>query len=379
MAEERPVADAIRPIVMPKWGLAMQEGLVARWLIEEGAAIETGQEILDIETSKIANVLESPVAGPLRRIVAGEGETVPVGALLGVVAEAAVSDDAIEAFVGTFQETFAVQAEQAGESPPEPAILEAGRWRIRYLELGQDDGPPIVLVHGFGGDLNSFMFNQSELAASHRTIALDLPGHGGSTKDVGEGDIGVLAGALMAFADALGLGRAHWVGHSLGGAAVLDLALNHPERAASLTLLAPAGLGPEISMAFIDGFISAGRRKQMRPVLERLVHDPTLVSAEMVEDVLRFKRLDGVDQALNAIAGHAFAGGRQALELEGRLAELTVPAQVIWGSDDQVLPAHHAEGLPPAIPVHVFENTGHLVHMERAADVNRLILALAVS
>ena len=61
------MSDAIRPIVMPKWGLAMQEGMVAKWLVEAGAEVKTGDEILDIETSKLANVFESPVAGPLRR------------------------------------------------------------------------------------------------------------------------------------------------------------------------------------------------------------------------------------------------------------------------------------------------------------------------
>ena len=61
------MSERIRPIVMPKWGLAMQEGMVAKWLVEEGAEIRSGDEILDIETSKIANVYESPVAGPLRR------------------------------------------------------------------------------------------------------------------------------------------------------------------------------------------------------------------------------------------------------------------------------------------------------------------------
>jgi pyruvate dehydrogenase E2 component (dihydrolipoamide acetyltransferase) len=77
------MSDAIKLIVMPKWGLAMQEGMVARWLVDAGATIEAGDEILDIETSKIANVFESPVAGPLRRRLVGEGETVPVGALQG--------------------------------------------------------------------------------------------------------------------------------------------------------------------------------------------------------------------------------------------------------------------------------------------------------
>src|SRR3954464_2140684 len=85
-------APTVRPITMPKWGLAMEEGALARWAVEVGAPIALGQEIMDIETTKIANVFESPVAGVLRKKVVQEGETVPVGALLGVVSEASVPD-----------------------------------------------------------------------------------------------------------------------------------------------------------------------------------------------------------------------------------------------------------------------------------------------
>ena len=173
------MSDAIRPIVMPKWGLAMQEGMVAKWLVEAGAEINAGDEILDIETSKIANVFESPVAGPLRRIVVGEGETVPVGALLGVVADASVPDADLDAFVAKFQEEFAAHAAEAGAAAPEPQNLDAGGRRIRYLALGEGEGVPIVLIHGFGGDLNNWQFNQEALAAGRVTYAIDLPGHGG--------------------------------------------------------------------------------------------------------------------------------------------------------------------------------------------------------
>ncbi len=93
------MTGAIQPIVMPKWGLAMQEGTLAAWHVAEGQEIAKGQEIADIETSKIANAFESPVSGPLRRRLGGEGETVAVRARLAVVADAAVTDDAIEAFV----------------------------------------------------------------------------------------------------------------------------------------------------------------------------------------------------------------------------------------------------------------------------------------
>jgi pyruvate dehydrogenase E2 component (dihydrolipoamide acetyltransferase) len=371
------MSDAIRPVVMPKWGLAMQEGMVARWLVEVGANIAAGDEIMDIETSKIANVFESPVAGTLRRRVVGEGETVPVGALLAVVADAAVPDGELDGFVAKFQEEFAAHAAEAGETGPEPATIEAGGRRLRYLEMGQGEGPPVVFIHGFGGDLFSWQFNQEALAESRVTYALDLPGHGGSTKDLGSGHVhvGALAAAVIDFLDAKEIARAHLVGHSLGGAVALDLALNHPERVASATLVCSAALGPEINMAYIDGFMQAKRRKQLQPVLEMLVADPAMVSREMIEEVLRYKRLDGVEVALNRIAGDTFAGGRQALELTGRLGELTVPVQVIWGKEDRILPVSHARGLPASVPVTVLDGAGHMVHMEKAAEVNQKLLA----
>jgi pyruvate dehydrogenase E2 component (dihydrolipoamide acetyltransferase) len=369
------MSDAIKPIVMPKWGLAMQEGMVAKWLVEEGAAISGGDEILDIETSKIANVYESPVAGPLRRRLVGEGETVPVGALLGVVADSSVSDAELDAFVARFQEEFAAHVAEAGATAPEPETIEAGGRRFRYLALGEGEGPPIVFIHGFGGDLNNWQFNQEALAENRGTYAVDLPGHGGSSKDLGSGhvDVGALAKAVVDFLDAKNVGKAHLVGHSLGGAVALDLALNHADRVASATLVCSAGLGPEINMTYIDGFMQAKRRKQLEPVLAMLVADPDMVSREMIEDVLKFKRLDGVEAALKRIIDDNFAGGRQALELTSRLGELSVPAQVIWGRQDQIIPASHAEGLPTSVPVHVFDDAGHMVHMEKAAEVNDLV------
>jgi pyruvate dehydrogenase E2 component (dihydrolipoamide acetyltransferase) len=369
------MSDAIKSIVMPKWGLAMQEGMVAKWLVEEGAEISGGDEILDIETSKIANVYESPVAGPLRRRLVGEGETVPVGALLGVVADSSISDAELDAFVAKFQEEFAAHAAEAGAAAPEPETIEAGGRRFRYLALGEGEGPPIVFIHGFGGDLNNWQFNQEALAAGHATYAVDLPGHGGSSKDLGSGRVHVegLADAVVDFLDAKNIGKAHLVGHSLGGAVALDLALNHADRVASATLVCSAGLGSEINMAYVDGFMQAKRRKQLEPVLAMLVADPDMVSREMIEDVLKFKRLDGVEAALNRIIDGNFAGGRQALDLTSRLADLSVPVQVIWGRQDQIIPASHAQGLPATLPVHVFDDAGHMVHMEKAAEVNDLV------
>jgi pyruvate dehydrogenase E2 component (dihydrolipoyllysine-residue acetyltransferase) len=362
----------IEPIVMPKWGLAMQEGTVTEWLVEPGTEISSGQEIMDIETSKIANVYESPVGGTFRKIVVQAGETVPVGALLGVCAPASVDDAAVDAFAQDFIDNFDwdVAADAGG---PEPTTMDAGGIRIRFLKLGEADGPPVILIHGYGGDFNNWMFNQEPLSETHTTYAIDLPGHGGSTKDVGAADMGVLTGAVLKFMDAQGIAKAHLVGHSMGGAAALALAAEHPDKVASATLIAPAGLGSEINMDYINGFIEQTRAKKLRGVLELLVADPNAITSEMVEEVIKFKRVDGVGPALEKLRDSLMPGGRQGSLLTDRLAGLSVPVQVIWGKDDQILPASHADNLPSTIKLTVFDQTGHMPHMERATEVNALI------
>lgn len=369
------MAGEIQPIVMPKWGLAMEEGVVTAWTIAEGATITKGQEIADIETSKIANVFESPVAGTVRRIVAQTGETLPVGALLAVVADKSASDADLDAFVAKFDEALkAALAAKASEKKPEPETVEiAGGRKIRYLKLGSADGTPIVFVHGFGGDLNNWLFNQEALAEHRTAYAIDLPGHGGSGKDVGAGDLASMTAALAAWLDALKIPRAHLVGHSMGGAVSLQLAATKPDLVASATLICPAGLGPDISMEYINGFIEASRGKKLEPVLQMLVANPALVTRDMIEDVLKFKRIDGVDAALKKMRDALYPGGRQTDALRDNLGKLKMPVQVVSGAKDRVIPASHAQGLPGNVKVHVIENAGHMPHMEASSEVNRLI------
>ena len=369
--------EPIRAITMPKWGLAMTEGQVIEWHVAEGADIGTGDEIIDIETTKITNVLESPAGGTLRRLVAVAGVTLPVGALLGVVADPATADADIDAFIEAFNANFEVAAAAEAEAAPEPQLVEVGGLNVNYLVTGGGDGLPVVLVHGFGGDLNNWMFNQPALSEGRTVYALDLPGHGRSGKAVEAGDVAAMAAALAGFLDAVSVDKAHLAGHSMGGAIVLQLAADHPDRAASLTLVSPAGLGPEINMDYINGFMTAGRRKEMKGVLQTLFADPSLVSRDMIDEILKYKRLDGVDRALQSIAGAAFPGGVQGTLLKDQLGSSNIPVQVIWGRDDRIIPAGHADGLPANVSVHILDDVGHMAHMEAAGEVNRLLAEIA--
>lgn len=364
---------SIIAVTMPKWGLTMTEGKVLGWLKREGDAVTASDELLEIETTKITNVMEAGETGTLRRIVAREGATLPVGGLLAVLAPREIGEAEIHAFVAGFAPVEPAGAQAAEAVGPAPREIDAGGRRLRYLEIGEGGGTPVVLVHGFGGDLNTWMFVQPGLTQARRTVALDLPGHGASVKEVGSGDPDTLTDAVEALLTALGIERAHLVGHSMGGAVAALVALRQPERAASLTLVAPAGLGPEIDAVFIDGFIRAGRRRETVEVLTRLVHDPALVSRAMVEEVLRYKRLDGVTAALTAIARAWFGDGRQHLDLREQLAALDRPMQLIWGREDRIIPAAHGVAFAARFPVHVLAAAGHLPHLEKPGEVGRLL------
>jgi pyruvate dehydrogenase E2 component (dihydrolipoamide acetyltransferase) len=362
----------ITAITMPKWGLSMIEGKVMEWLVDEGVELALGDEIMDIETEKIANTFEALDAGLLRRKVAQPDEILPVGALLGVLAPSVVSDAEVDAFVAEFQANYV---------PPEPDEVDAGGgfetvevagYHLRYSKMG-DAEAAVILIHGFGGDAERWLFTQQPLAEKATVYALDLPGHGASTKAIADGSVAALAAVVIGFMDALGIERARLIGHSLGGAIALKAAIDHGERVESLALIAPAGLGREINADYINGFITAGSRKEMKPLLQQLVADPSLINRALISDMLQYKRIDGVTEALGAIAAGFTDGKAQTADLRDGLAALSMPIKVIWGAEDKIIPASHAEGLPGNVSVDVLSGFGHLVQLEAASEVNRLL------
>ena len=187
----------IQPIIMPKWGLAMEEGTLTAWLVQDRSQIEKGQEIAEIETTKIANVFESPASGTLRRIVAKPGDVVPVGALLAVLAPPSVSDSDIDGFVAGFVVEASTDADDAAGAVAERRMERNGRTLVYKTAGAQSAATPVVLIHGFGGDSDNWLFNIEEIAKDRPVYALDLPGHGKSTKTLAGGDLGELADAVV--------------------------------------------------------------------------------------------------------------------------------------------------------------------------------------
>jgi pyruvate dehydrogenase E2 component (dihydrolipoyllysine-residue acetyltransferase) len=358
--------DRIQRVTMPKWGLSMKTGKIVEWFVAEGDTITKGDDLVDIETDKIAGTLESPEEGLLRRIVAEPGSDLPIGAVLAVLAPAEVPDSEVEAVVEEAKAAIE-SGELEGGDEPTPQLVDVGGRTISYLTLAPEEptGDPVVLVHGFGGDKNSWLFVQQPLSESHAVHALDLPGHGASSKDVGDGSLTSMADTLLGFLDALDISRAHLVGHSFGGAVSAAVAKAAPEKVASLTLLAPAGYGAEADAEYLRGFAAASSRRELKPLLGRLFADESLVTRQLVDDLLRYKRLDGVDKALAAVLNALLDGDRQAIDTPALLAGVDVPVTVVWGAGDRILPKP-ADGVQEVA-------AGHMLHMEAANDVVRHI------
>lgn len=369
MADAPTDGGTIHKVTMPKWGLSMVTGKITEWVVAEGDRVAAGDDLAEIDTDKIAGALESPASGVLRKVVAEVGAQVPVGATIALIAPAEVPAEQIDAAATAAREELDSGAVPEVAGPDTGKVDVDGR-SIAYATLG-DGEQVVVLVHGYGGDKNSWLFVQEPLSATRTVHAIDLPGHGDSAKDVGDGSLDTLAGAVLGYLDARGVESAHLVGHSLGGAVVAAVAAAAPRRVASLTLVAPAGFGRDVNAGYLRGFASASSRRELRPHLGALFADPGQVTRQLVDDLLKYKRLDGVDAALTTLLGTLLDGDRQAIDAGPLLAAAAVPVVVVWGRQDAVLPPAGSATLPEQAraDVRYVDDAGHMVHLERPGDV----------
>ncbi len=366
-------ADGVVAIVMPKWGLSMREGLVVDWLVSEGDSVAVGDELAEVETDKINGEVEATSQGVIRRIVAEPGIKYRVQSLLAVLADPAIDDVVIDEFLATVPEPpeVGVEGEEA-ESPYDTIGVDG--LQVRYSKLGE--GRPVLLLHGFGGDLDNWLFNQGALAEHASVLAIDLPGHGESSLRIPDPSPDGVAGFVWSFLDTLDIDDVTVVGHSMGGGVVSAMALRQPDRVRSVALLAAAGLGDEINQAYIDAFVAARSKREMKEVASTLFADSSAVTRNMIDGMLRYKRIDGVPQLLAELRAAWFVDGAQSRVMRDGLAGLGKPMVVIWGAEDRVIPASHAAATESFANVHVIDGAGHMVQMERAGEVNRLLTAL---
>jgi pimeloyl-ACP methyl ester carboxylesterase len=275
------------------------------------------------------------------------------------------------------------------------ATSDANRLRFSNVEtaagtlstIQAGSGDPVVLLHGLGATKASFLPSVAALAGSHRAIAVDLPGFGDSDKPLwGSYDAPFFARAVSALLDALELGRAHFVGNSLGGRVALELALREPERVGRLVLLAP-------SLAWL-------RSRRWAPYLRLVPTQLGLIQPApraIVEQIVR-RVIPGADNEWTAVGIDEFLRsyltpqGRAAFyatarkiyleEARGphgfwtRVASLQPEALFVWGRRDSVVPIGFARHVREALPraLHLELECGHVPQLERPRETHRAMV-----
>jgi pimeloyl-ACP methyl ester carboxylesterase len=255
---------------------------------------------------------------------------------------------------------------------------------IRVVESGPADGPPVLLVHGWGGCVYSFDATIPALAsAGFRAAAIDLPGHGLSDKPTDESHYttAAMAAVISEVADALGFARFTYIGHSMGGALGLRLAQTGSSRIERLVIVSAASLGS----APIIGLVKLLSPRIVNRVTPRLLTRRTITMVLRVafstagrpdeRDIDQYWATTQFDEGAWACRAllHRFTFERVPIET---LAALRLPVLVVLGGRDRLVlgGSSRARSIPGA-RVLVVPEGGHLVMQECAGEVNRELVA----
>jgi pimeloyl-ACP methyl ester carboxylesterase len=248
-----------------------------------------------------------------------------------------------------------------------------------FVIAGQ--GPALLLLHGLGCTHSTWGPVIEDLAKHYTVVAPDLLGHGASAKPRADYSVGGYANGMRDLLTVLNIDKVTVVGHSFGGGIAMQFAYQFPERTERMILVAPGGLGPEVSPLIravtlpgfhqlmgavtLPGVRHAGKAGLRALSRSRLTATRDL--AEVAEIYESFK-----DPHARAAIRHVV---RAVVDLKGQIVTMVdrayltqaMPMLVVWGTDDIVIPASHAENvarIAPGAVVEVLPNSGHFPHKD---------------
>lgn len=260
--------------------------------------------------------------------------------------------------------------------------VQVGDTRWVYLEGGKEDGPPLVLLHGYGGTYADWLLAAKYLTGNFHVVIPDLPGWGASTRH-SDGDYGYPAqvARLHGFLGALGLGKVALAGHSMGGAIAGLYAAKYPDGVAALALIDSAGL-PFKDNAFVrelkagtspfDIDDRAGFKRLEAMLFAKPPKVPPRIADVFIARSVRDRAFN--DKVLRAITA---PDARDALQ--GKLADITAPTEAIWCIDDAITDVSSLDALrtglthAPNIGVTELTGCGHMSIMEKPREVAQSI------
>jgi pyruvate dehydrogenase E2 component (dihydrolipoamide acetyltransferase) len=334
----------------------------------------------DFENLKPQTKDENIRATPAARRLAIKN-TLPLKKVTGTGPMGRIEKKDVENIIKKIHKPLFVDAEKTGEQSTEKILEERssniGDHQLSFNRKGISGRTPLLFIHGFGSDSQTWRYSLGELSKTREVWTIDLPGHGNSLKFPMEYKSKSLfneySQILKEFLENTGLKRVHLIGHSLGGGIALNFALNHLNSVSSLTLLAPMGLGDNINEKFIESFAKGESVDEIRESLNLIFYNNSWVTDSLVNATVLQHQNPEFRKVLIRLASLLQKQDKQSWKVRDELQNLSMPVKLIWGKEDQILPSSHAQDLPGSFAVHIFPNTGHMVHIEQSQVINRLI------
>jgi pimeloyl-ACP methyl ester carboxylesterase len=237
----------------------------------------------------------------------------------------------------------------------------------------EGDGDPVVMIHGLGGTTNTFQ-PQMEVLRARKVIRVDLPGSGRSPAAAGEGSLRGFAEAVLALTRLLGLGEAHYVGHSLGTIVCQQIAAAQPSAVRSLVLFGALAAPTEATRTGLRARAELARREGMAGIADQIVQNALSAATRatqpaaiaFVRESLMRQNPEGYARTCEALAGAEAADARL----------IGAPTLLLTGDADTVNPVSVARDLADRIRgarLITVDRGGHWLTIEKPAECNRCI------
>jgi 3-oxoadipate enol-lactonase len=248
--------------------------------------------------------------------------------------------------------------------------------RLYYEQHGPADGPPLILNNGIFMNTTSWAFQMPELARRYRVLTYDMRGQGQSEHPEGEYSLELHARDLVALMDALSIGKAHLVGTSYGGELNLVMGIHYPRQCRSLVVICSVSHSDALAAAMIERWRLAARLGD-GPLFFRLIYTDVYSERFLVDRPDLIPAAEQRYATLDLVAAGRLIESFQRFNVTADLGRIAAPTCIVSAELDLLKPRRYGELLHEAIAgseFHLIPNCGHVAVLEKAAEVNTIIL-----